>query len=692
MRREYYSRQASGTSAPNPAFPQNQPHHPNADPPPQHTPHTASPQQPPRHSFAPRNRNPPQQSQQNWAWSTKPVATPSTQPFQPSKPSQPSQPPATANPAAPALPTPTSTPASTSAPSNNWPPTLRAWVERAFASVRGKAAELTAMKALLTRTIDETKKRGALWTTNWDVMSLPNPEAEKKKAKGAKKSRWGVGGDQHETVEPPAVGQGATKGKGKHNKSKGQGKNSKSVSRNGEEFMTQEQSAEAARREARFGAQKGPGSGAWGQDISLSSLRNGQVPKSKNSKKKWGKWGAYDEFEEGETRDDDWQSGSRMKKYVKGTCQTLEKSYFRLVDIPDPSTVRPEKVLLRALARLETLVKESDQGSGGGYKSTYHYQCDQLKALRQDVQVQGLRNDTATRIYEFHARLAIEHGDMGEFNRCQTQLQELYDEGVASPARSEFAGYRILYAALHAAALQQGYSALRDLKMSIAAGLGADVGVAWCLRWCEALRAGNYHVMFRSLADDAAPHKCAALIAPHLDAIRYDALRAICACYRPTIAVDFVAHELGFVEENDGDVDAGMEECLEFMDRCGAQVTRGGVGVGVGGGTNSRPSTPVERVPPQPVPAKAAKGHPGRKRRAGQAELDDVEVNKRVKVGGITGTTTGTGTGMVMTEGGSSLLVLDCTASNGKLRVPRRPAVAHGDDKLQIDAFLAAHA
>lgn len=32
-----------------------------------------------------------------------------------------------------------------------------------------------------------------------------------------------------------------------------------------------------------------------------------------------------------------------------GTCQTIEKSYFRLTSAPDPSDVRPEPVLAKAL-------------------------------------------------------------------------------------------------------------------------------------------------------------------------------------------------------------------------------------------------------------------------------------------------------------------------------------------------------
>ncbi len=34
---------------------------------------------------------------------------------------------------------------------------------------------------------------------------------------------------------------------------------------------------------------------------------------------------------------------------IKGTCQNIEKSYFRLTSAPDPSDVRPEEILNLAL-------------------------------------------------------------------------------------------------------------------------------------------------------------------------------------------------------------------------------------------------------------------------------------------------------------------------------------------------------
>lgn len=47
------------------------------------------------------------------------------------------------------------------------------------------------------------------------------------------------------------------------------------------------------------------------------------------------------------------------------------------------------------------------------------------QAMRQDLTVQHLRNELAVRIYQAHARAALEYGDSAEYNQCQTQLNVL---------------------------------------------------------------------------------------------------------------------------------------------------------------------------------------------------------------------------------------------------------------------------
>lgn len=124
---------------------------------------------------------------------------------------------------------------------------------------------------------------------------------------------------------------------------------------------------------------------------------------------------------------------SQMK--ITGTCENLEKMYLRLTMAPDPSTVRPERVLKQTLAMLEKKWREAPD---------YKYTCDQFKSLRQDLTVQHIKNRFAADVYEAHARIALQavrsrtavlslpfiHSvsvasqlDLSEYNQCQTQLK-----------------------------------------------------------------------------------------------------------------------------------------------------------------------------------------------------------------------------------------------------------------------------
>ncbi|AQK86526.1 Putative SAC3/GANP family protein [Zea mays] len=97
---------------------------------------------------------------------------------------------------------------------------------------------------------------------------------------------------------------------------------------------------------------------------------------------------------------------------VKGTCQEIEKRYLRLTEAPDPAKIRPEDVLEKALAMVETSQKN------------YLYKCDQLKSIRQDLTVQRIQNELTIKVYETHARLAMQAGDLHEFNQLQNTTQK----------------------------------------------------------------------------------------------------------------------------------------------------------------------------------------------------------------------------------------------------------------------------
>jgi SAC3 family protein LENG8/THP3 len=85
---------------------------------------------------------------------------------------------------------------------------------------------------------------------------------------------------------------------------------------------------------------------------------------------------------------------------ITGTGTFLEKPYLRLTSIPDPSSVRSEAVLKKAV---EFVKQKWKQGAG------WHYVTDQFKSIRQDLTVQGIYNEFTVQVYETHARLCLEN-------------------------------------------------------------------------------------------------------------------------------------------------------------------------------------------------------------------------------------------------------------------------------------------
>jgi hypothetical protein len=219
---------------------------------------------------------------------------------------------------------------------------------------------------------------------------------------------------------------------------------------------------------------------------------------------------------------------------IVGTSETLEKKYLRLTAPPVPSNVRPERVLRQTLDLLKKKWKAD---------SNYSYICDQFKSMRQDLTVQRIKNDFTVSVYEIHARIALEKGDIGEYNQCQTQLRSLYALGLkGNPV--EFKAYRILYF-IHTA----NRTGMNDTLADLTTAEKETFPIKHALAVRSAMALGNYHKVFRLHLDT--PNMGAYLMDKFVVRERLAAMCIICKVYKPDVNLRFVTDELGF--ESDAD-------------------------------------------------------------------------------------------------------------------------------------------
>lgn len=237
---------------------------------------------------------------------------------------------------------------------------------------------------------------------------------------------------------------------------------------------------------------------------------------------------------------------------IVGRCQDLEKNYFRLTSAPNPDTVRPLPVLMKTLDLLKRKWKKDNN---------YGYICDQLKSLRQDLTVQHIRNEFTVSVYEIHARIALEKGDLGEYNQCQTQLRALYAQQLGGHP-TEFKAYRILYF-IHT----RNWTAMNDALADLTTADKRDPAVKHALEVRSALALGNYHRFFQLYLDT--PNMGAYLMDMFVDRERLSALAAICKAYKPDVKIRFITEELGFESDEQSArfiLDHSSEDLLQERD------------------------------------------------------------------------------------------------------------------------------
>jgi SAC3 family protein LENG8/THP3 len=224
---------------------------------------------------------------------------------------------------------------------------------------------------------------------------------------------------------------------------------------------------------------------------------------------------------------------------IIGTCQSLEKQYLRLTTIPDPSQVRPENILQKSLKLLKDKWKNKH--------ADYNYISEQFRSIRQDMTIQHIQNDFTVKVYETHARIALENLDLDQFNQCQTALIALYNNGL-NGHNIEFLAYRIIYTILQGIKYDMENLLIDVHKMEKKSKIiSKNLEISHALKVMKAINANNYFEFFNLYK--IAPNMGSYLIEPFLPRLRIKALLVCATGYFTEANVGFLWDKLAFEKE-----------------------------------------------------------------------------------------------------------------------------------------------
>lgn len=272
---------------------------------------------------------------------------------------------------------------------------------------------------------------------------------------------------------------------------------------------------------------------------------------------------------------------STAGEQLVGENQNLEKPYLRLTTFPRKQDVRPLTVLHKSLEHIkERYLQEED----------FAWANEQLKSVRQDITVQGIRNSFVLQVYETHSRILLEHGDLNEFNQCQTMIRSLTEGTVVNDNETlvlssgasiskraakkrrrkrcqplqqtpqcadEFRAYAILYALVQRSWMQLKKELMRvqpmlghkASKSSSSFSKNKNGASLHALAVVHAVEQHNYRSFFALY--NSAPHMSVYLMDFMLKRVRVNAYERIISAFRPSISLRQVQEWMGFMDESE---------------------------------------------------------------------------------------------------------------------------------------------
>lgn len=462
---------------------------------------------------------------------------------------------------------------------SKWPPSLRAYMTRAFEACRTDE-ENTKMEQELRKIINRSIKENRLWTSDWSTLSLPSIRSTSAlESSGATMMRGTNGSRREQSNISQGRGRALTKpawmtssmpergsigvGRGRDfTKPAWMTHPGKVVEVQKKEddrelsptrwFQTDQEDSERTEKTKKR-KKKSKRKGKKRKSTTPHPLRS-QIDALRNKRKNLGPEEASRRsrrrrrFERSASEEATSAAltiarrlGQRIqdsRQPVVGTNTTLEKSYFRLTSAPAPCDVRPLRILRKAL---DMVLDKISRGCD------YLYACDQFKSIRQDLTVQHVQNDFTVMVYESHARVALDNSDMNEFNQCQTQLIELYRLRLPGSVM-EFTAYRLMYHiySCNDSNVYQEMTSMRDSTRRHSA-------VATALRVRRAVALNDYVDFFGRCHDEAVELRSNGLATRMIQlyemlvpAFRCRALSKMVKAYRPSIALRLIRETLRF--------------------------------------------------------------------------------------------------------------------------------------------------